>query len=154
MLDEIDETRCAPGLAAFVALWRSKCGERALPARRDFAFEDFRPWFGTVTLLEAVDGGADFRITLHGTANAERFRIDATGLRVSELPAPWRDAVLPGIAAVRARRAPFLTRHRWINERFDYEWERLLAPFATDGETIDGLVSVISDVAYKSFLRQ
>jgi hypothetical protein len=154
MLEEVDETRCAPALAAFVAMWRTKRRDGRLPARREFAFEDFRPWLGTVTLLEAVDGGADFRITLHGTANAERFRIEATGLRVSDLPAPWRDAVTPGIAAMRQRRAPILTRHRWINDRFDYEWERVLAPFATDGTTIDGLVSVIADVAYKSFLRQ
>lgn len=151
---EIDETECAPKLVGFCALWRSKCRGGELPARRDFAFEDFRPWLGTVTLLEAIDGGADFRITLHGTANVERFRIDATGMRVSQLPTPWRDAVTPGIAAIRARRAPMLTRHRWVNDHFDYAWERVLAPLAADGETIDGIVSVIADVTYKSFARQ
>lgn len=153
MLEEIDETQCAPGLATFCELWRAKRRGGNLPARRDFAFEEFRPWFGAITLLEA-DGGADFRITLHGIANADRFRIDATGLRVSQLPTPWRDAVLPGIEAVRARRAPVLTRHRWITDHFDYAWERALAPFAADGTTIDGLISVIADVAYKSFGRQ
>lgn len=154
MLDTIDESQCAPRLAAFCALWRSRLRGRAMPARRDFAFEDFRPWLGTITLLQAVGNGADFRITLHGTANAERFRIDATGLLVSDLPTPWRDAVWPGIEAVRARRGPVLTRHRWVNDHFDYAWERALAPFAADGETIDGMIGVIADVAYKSLVRQ
>lgn len=154
MQEEIDETQCAQRLAAFVALWHAKCRDARLPARRDFAFEDFRPWLGTVTLLEAVEGGADFRITLHGTANAERFRIDATGLRVSDLPTPWRNAIWPGIEAVRARRTPVLSRHRWTNDHFDYAWERVLAPLAADGGTIDGIVSVIADVTYKSFARQ
>jgi hypothetical protein len=144
-----DQAPYSDRLLAFERLWRSKCRDGRLPARRDFAFEEFRPWLGMVTLLEAVDGGADLWITLHGTANAERFRIDATGMRVSELPAPWRDAVLPGIAAIRATRAPFLSRHHWISDRFDYAWERLLAPLASDGAAIDGVVSLIADVAYK-----
>ncbi|MCA3267050.1 MAG: PAS domain-containing protein [Azospirillum sp.] len=144
-----EEVPYSPRLLEFESLWRSKCRGPLIPGRRDFAFEEFRPWLGMITLLEAVDGGADFRIALHGTANAERFRIDATGMRVSELPPQWRAAVEPGIAAVIAARAPVLSRHRWVNEQFDYAWERVLAPFASDGVTIDGLASVVADVSYK-----
>lgn len=69
--------------ADFVALWRSKqtgtqAGER-LPARRDFAFHDFRGWHGWITIDEVRQDPFDLRCRLFGTQVVELHGADQTG---------------------------------------------------------------------------
>jgi hypothetical protein len=135
-------------LIAFERLWHAKCRDGRLPARRDFSFGDFRPWLGSVAILEVVDGGADFRFVLHGTKIVERHRHDLTGQTVGAMSPAWRDTALPGYLATMRDKVPLYSRHRVRSELYDYAWERLIAPCAADGTNVDTMILVVEDIDY------
>lgn len=145
-----DEAAYSRKLRDFAELWRGKCRDGRLPARRDFAFEDMIPWLGWIAILKVIDGGRDFRFTLHGTEMVERHRHDLTGVAASEMPKAWRDTAAPGfLEVVRAPRALF-TRHHVRTELYDYAWERALVPCADDGVHVDTLILVCQELDYRS----
>jgi hypothetical protein len=137
-----------PRAQALLDLWHAKRRDGRLPARRDFMFEDFRPWLGWITLLEVHDGGEDFLFTLHGTAAVDRYRLDMTGKRASELPLNWRGTIVSGYRDVVRTAAPALSRHRLSDADFEYSWLRLLLPCADDGRNVDRLIALIEDIEY------
>jgi hypothetical protein len=68
----------------FAELWEAKRGERPLPLRDDFPFEELAPWFGHVLIMDVIDGGRDFRYRMIGTAITEFLDRDYSGRLVSE----------------------------------------------------------------------
>lgn len=145
-----DEATYSCKLRDFAELWRAKRRGRRLPARRDFAFDEMIPWLGWVAILGVLDGGKDFVFVLHGTEIVERHRQDLTGVRASEMPPVWRDSALPGYLEVMREPKLLFTRHRIETARYDYAWERLIAPCADDGETPDTLFLIVQDIDYRS----
>ncbi len=141
-------TTPTPRAKALLDLWHAKRRDGRLPARRDFAFEDFRPWLGWITLLEVRDDGADFYFTLHGTAAVDRYRIDMTGKKASELPANWSKTIIHGYRDVVRLRQPAISRHRLKDSQFEYSWLRLLLPCADDGRNVDRIIALIEDIEY------
>jgi hypothetical protein len=137
-----------PRAKALLELWQAKRRDGLLPARRDFAFEDFRPWLGWLTLLEVRDSGNDFLFTLHGTAAVDRYRFDMTGKKMSELPAHWSKTIVPGYRDVVRIGAPTVTKHRLRDAQFEYCWLRLLLPCADDGRNVDRIIALIEDIEY------
>jgi hypothetical protein len=137
-----------PRAQALLDLWQAKRRDGLLPARRDFAFEDFRPWLGWLTLLEVRDSGEDFFFTLHGTAAVDRYRIDMTGKKTSELPAHWSKTIVQGYRDIVRVRQPALSRHRLKDSQFEYCWLRLLLPCADDGRNVDRIIALIEDIEY------
>ncbi len=137
-----------PRAQKLLDLWQAKRRNGLLPARRDFTFEDFRPWLGWLTLLEVRDGGSDFYFTLHGTAAVDRYRFDMTGRKASELPAHWSKAIIDGYRDVARIGQPALSRHRLKDAQFEYSWLRLLLPCADDGRNVDRIIALIEDIEY------
>ncbi len=137
-----------PRAQALLELWQAKRRDGLLPARRDFAFEDFRPWLGWITLLEVRDGGEDFFFALHGTAAVDRYRFDMTGRKASELPAHWSKTIVQGYRDIVRVRQPALSRHRLKDSQFEYCWLRLLLPCADDGRNVDRIIALIEDIEY------
>jgi hypothetical protein len=137
-----------PRAQALLDLWHAKRRDGRLPARSDFAFEDFRPWLGWLTLLEVRDGGTDFYFTLHGTAAVDRYRLDMTGKLASALPPHWSKTILAGYRDVVRTAQPALSRHRLKDAQFEYFWLRLLLPCADDGRNVDRLIALIEDIEY------
>lgn len=66
-------------LAALQALWEEKRGHRALPERRDFMAEEFRPWFGHICMVKVEEPAARFRVTLAGLEVVRYYGRDLTG---------------------------------------------------------------------------
>ena len=66
-------------LTALQALWDAKRGERAMPERRDFLAEEFRPWFGHICIVRVEEPGARFRVTLAGLEIVRYYGRDLTG---------------------------------------------------------------------------
>lgn len=137
-----------PRAKALLELWQSKRHDGLLPARRDFAFEEFRPWLGWLTLLEVCDGGNDFLFTLHGTAAVDRYRLDMTGKKATELPRNWSKTIIAGYRDVVRTAVPAFTRHQLKDAQFEYSWLRLLLPCADDGRNVDRIIALIEDIEY------
>ncbi|WP_448187943.1 PAS domain-containing protein [Azospirillum sp. sgz301742] len=66
-------------LAALRALWEEKRSGRALPERRDFLTEEFRPWFGHICMVRVEEPAARFRVTLAGLEVVRYYGRDLTG---------------------------------------------------------------------------
>ena len=72
-------------LAALRGLWEGKRGGRALPERRDFLAEDFRPWFGHLCIVKVEEPAARFRVTLAGVEVVRYYGRDLTGRCLDEV---------------------------------------------------------------------
>lgn len=73
--------------ASFVALWQERRRRRdgLLPARTDFAFEDFRDWWGWITIIDLLEAdGSAVRYRLWGTKVGELTRLEMTGRTMRE----------------------------------------------------------------------
>lgn len=66
-------------LAAFEQLWHAKCQNRPLPARRDFSFEDLRPWMGRIRVVRVIHNPIRFEVTLDGVEIVNTIGVDLTG---------------------------------------------------------------------------
>lgn len=73
-----------PLLHAVREYWRSKRGDRRMPARADLDVLELRPFMGSMFLFDVLDQGQDFRFRLIGTHLVERFGRDSTGKTFSE----------------------------------------------------------------------
>lgn len=72
-------------LEALERLWQERRGDRALPRRRDFVFEDFLPWLGHIRIVRVEhgpDGQRRLTVTLDGTEIVNTAGIDLTGKRL------------------------------------------------------------------------
>ncbi len=76
--------RCLPlrplpeiaGYSPILRLWDLKRGDRLMPRRADFTFEDFLGWHGAIAI--SVVEGDDLRFTLYGTQYVELLGGDLT----------------------------------------------------------------------------
>lgn len=73
-----------PMVEGFAALWQAKLGTAVAPDRADFAIEELAPWFGHVIIMDMLEGGADFRYRLVGTAITQFLNRDYTGRTVMQ----------------------------------------------------------------------
>jgi|GEM_PF-833278 len=68
-----------PMVASFAALWEAKRGDAEMPDRDDFPIEELAAWFGHIIIMDVLEGGADFRYRLIGTAITRFLNRDYTG---------------------------------------------------------------------------
>ncbi len=76
--------RCLPlrplpeieGYASILRLWDLKRGDRLMPSRSDFNFEDFQGWYGSTAISVVEDD--DLRFTLYGDKYVELLGVDLT----------------------------------------------------------------------------
>ena len=141
---EADLAEAPAGFAQLAALWEQRRGDRTMPARRDFRFEDFLPWLGHMHLIEIEPN--DFLFRIFGTTVADWLGADFTGRRLSQIalqaPAVAAKAVV-GYRQAIERAAPVyrVTQDSMhLDRRFG--WSRLLLPLGEAGQTTHLFVAV------------
>lgn len=130
-----------PLLAEILAYWERKCAGRWAPRRADIDPTELPAHLPNLMLIDVLEGGADFRFRLIGTAIVEDMGRDSTGRRMSEL---YRDhpAALAQLAdrlrqVVRERR-PNVTRGGvyWLPQRSFRSFIRAAMPLSDDGASV------------------
>jgi PAS domain len=130
----------APQLRFLLRYWSELAGARDMPKARDIDALEMRPALGYINLLDAIEGGADFRYRVFGSIIAAVVGYDMTGRQVSALKtAPYMaEFALAAGRAVIQRREPLLTEHRPPASAVPtVAWHGLILPLA--GE--DGAVA-------------
>lgn len=141
----VDRDALYPKLSNLLDLWVQRCGDRSLPARRDFAIEDLRPWLGHLALIEVGGAPARFRVRLAGTILTAYEGQDDTGRYLDEvIPAaelagrlaPYRECV--------QSRQPVLDVPLFPAELHALRvYQRLLLPCAADGGAVDIIILAV-----------
>ncbi|MBI1779006.1 MAG: PAS domain-containing protein [Proteobacteria bacterium] len=119
--------------------WRSKRRGTALPRRDAIDPVEIPRLLPHLMLSEPIDGGADFRYRLVGTAVVEAAGMDFTGKSQNELlpPTPYRDYVQGLNRLVMRERRPLYAESSYRSHRLSDRWTfRLILPLATDGEAV------------------
>jgi hypothetical protein len=141
-LDQVDE----PLLAELVAYWDAKRAGRMAPRRSDIDPAELKPHLTGLLMLDVLDGGADFRYRLIGTAIVQGSGRDSTGRRMSELYAD-QPAVLQRLLdrfrRVVTEQRPIYTRGRiyWVPNREYRRFVTVAVPLSDDGRTVNIILS-------------
>ncbi|HUC65312.1 MAG TPA: PAS domain-containing protein [Stellaceae bacterium] len=126
--------------------WEDLRGTRRLPAYREIDAVEMRPALGYVHLLDAVEGGRDFRYRVFGSIVAAVSDFDMTGQLASTLKASAYvgEFGLASLRAVFARREPLFTVHGPPTAIYTATWHRLILPLADDqGDVARVLVGMV-----------
>lgn len=128
----------SPRLILLHELWRGKCREGQLPARRDFDPPEMKEVLGAIFLLKHLPEQEDFRYTLIGTEIVKWVGSDNTGRLVSEL---FGDHGRSFYHLVRTSRNPARLHGTvfWRDKRH-VRFELLALPLANDGITVDRIM--------------
>lgn len=126
----------------FLEIWRSRCTDGRLPARREFDVLELREYLGWLCVAEVLPGGGDLRYRLIGTSIVDRVGRDATGKRVSEVLPP--EALRIYFHLIDHPR-PLRTHGEigWRGRDF-LRHETLLLPLADDGAAVDRFFVLMS----------
>lgn len=77
-------------LQSFKHLWDSKRKDDALPAWKDFQLDDFKEWYGWLSVEDVVPSPQyDATFRLFGTSLVMLYGADPTGKRISEIEGPF-----------------------------------------------------------------
>jgi len=150
-LTEDPETVDHPVLAFFLDYWNAKRGTAELPAPASFTPREVRSnlqWVSLVDVLPPAEG--EFRYRLVGTRVADYFLGDGTGKTVREAFADADAGFVEG-AIWLMRRTCELKRplqlagpsSRW-NKIYFPSFDNLYLPYASDGCTVDRIVTVFT----------
>jgi hypothetical protein len=129
-------------IAAVCAYWERKRGTAAWPRRQDILPAEIKQWLPRVLLVEAIDGGADFRYRLAGSQLREFFPVEPSGKIMSEVLAPFGKATvrktLETYRSVLSMREPLRIKGdgAWYEQSLKY-FEAVLAPLSEDGVTVN-----------------
>lgn len=130
-------------------LWLSKKSNGMLPARKDFSPLEFKAHLTNTLMVDVIQEPVDFRIRLVGNDFRDVFGEDTAGRLVSELG---------GGMSIHARWSMLLEmRKPYILLDIPLEWpgkehkhyNALMLPLASDGITIDMLLSSIDFLPFK-----
>ncbi|WP_193185516.1 PAS domain-containing protein [Nisaea sediminum] len=135
-----------PAVGRFLRLWEDRCVGEALPSRKSFEITDLKEWLGHILILDAIDGGADFRYRLVGVEIVRAVGRDYTGRLMSEceFEVPARQVIGEFRAVVEARR-PLVRRGHvtWAPDRSWRSFQSVHAPLASDGHIVDKTMGVL-----------
>jgi hypothetical protein len=134
---------------AFKQLWDSKRDGDALPAWRDFTFEDFAPWYGWLVVEDIIPGpNYDSVFRLWGTHATTLFDYDMTGKRMSDVgedlfsPADYTMSIeMARDHLIATATGPM----NWQDRTFK-TYSFLELPLADDGTTVDKFLTLLSEV--------
>lgn len=138
----------APSLHSLYALWEARRGERPVPARQDIDVLELRPWLGWLTVMDMVDGGADFIYRIFGTSQAAQVGVDLTGRRASTVPLVTQSFLDHLRQAAAVARPIYGVRVIEISARgYAYRWQRLILPLTRQSEAIDTFMILAAPIA-------
>jgi hypothetical protein len=138
---------CPEQLRSLEAYWKLKRGDRTMPARSDFSFEELRPWLGNLGFI-TVERGADpaemrFRVTLSGTKLDDYRGKNITGRYVDECCNQTASST-PHFEACVATHAPVWYIHDNSHNSAIYrDMAKVLLPLSEDGVTVDRIMIAI-----------
>ncbi|MDE2227798.1 MAG: PAS domain-containing protein [Alphaproteobacteria bacterium] len=123
--------------------WDARRAGRRVPARADFDPVEMKYILGQLSLIDVARDPLRFIFRLHATGNARHLGVDRTGKDLAFMPNPdVREHVRAHYELAVASREP-VVQHRGGSFADGREWdyEVLVLPLASDGETIDMLMS-------------
>ena len=140
--------RAAP-LRCLYRDWDARRNGRACPARADFDPLELRYILGCLSLIDVLRDPLRFVFRLHASNNAARLGADLTGKELVEMPAAAEpDRVRVHYELVVSSRAPQVQRRKsTLASAISWEYEVLVLPLASDGETVDMLMVGMSWMA-------
>jgi hypothetical protein len=139
----------APQLRFLRDHWSRLADGGAPPHYRQIDPLAMRPALGYVMLLDAVEGGRDFRYRLYGSLIARVSNLDMTGRLLSDHTASPYVTEL-GLAVNRAalqRRLPIYTERTPAAAERTIRWQRLALPLVDDAGTVTRLLAGTVPVA-------
>ena len=140
------EQLTAAPLRFLAEYWQELCSEGRLPHHRQVDPLAMRPALGYIMLVDAVEGGRDFRYRLYGSIIARVSGVDLTGRLLSHHPASIYVTEF-GLAAYRAAlvlRAPLYTERAPALAERTMLWQRIALPLVDDaGEVTRFLVATV-----------
>jgi len=139
---EVIEAPDLPLLKELVAYWERRRGTRLAPRRADVDPADLPAHLPNLFMVDVLDGGADFRYRLIGTAIVDGLGRDSTGKRLSEL---YHDRptvlarLLERFNLVVTERRPVFTRGQvlWLPDAGIRRFVSGALPLSDDGASID-----------------
>jgi hypothetical protein len=137
-----------------LAHWSGLATHPRLPGTRQIDPVDLRSALGYVMLLDAVEGGRDFRYRLFGSLIARVSDFDMTGKLLSEHPTSAYVAefsLAVGRAAIR-RCQPIYTVRRPVGAQDTSLWERLVLPLVDENDSVARLMVVATPLDRKGNL--
>lgn len=139
----------SPALDFLRDYWEKRRAGRAMPARADMNPTAFKAHLDCTAMIDVLDGGAEFRYRLVGTALTSYFLSDPTGLTLS---AAWPGAADPVAVRVRANllrivqlRAPIHVwgMLEWSSARHE-PFDALYLPLSDDGENVNMILNLFT----------
>lgn len=133
-----------PRLPRLLAWWRGRCGEASPPPVTAIDALDLRFILGWLMVIEAIEGGVDFRYRLYGSKIVDVMGWDLTGRKVSDTFPEVAGFFCDIYRAALQHRHPVLTRHTPPRAVLVAQWERLILPFVgADGQIARFLVGAV-----------
>lgn len=141
-IDRHERALADPIIRKVYEYWARKSADGRLPARRDIDPVDLYDCLSCLMILEAVDGGRDFRIRLAGSQIEEAHDRSLKGLLVGDLGSGEQlSQVLQRFRGVMASKTPnFHSDSLSMIGRAFIEFDRVALPLAEDGETVTHLL--------------
>ena len=129
-------------MAALLSVWLGAKNGRVIPARSDFFPEDFAPMMGRIVLFDVERDPLDFICRLYGSNIRSIYNRDMTGHSLREFePADYRDALWQDYVEVAQAAEPRLHRIVMYRNFQELNYDRLLLPLGSDGETPDMILA-------------
>jgi hypothetical protein len=145
MLLVIDPPRITPPvLRPVLDYWESKCGTRAMPARRDIDPSELKPYLRHLCLFEPLPNG-EFLLRLMGSEITDRYGRNGTGKTLRDAAAGHAltlDIVTRTLLAVSTHRRPVLASGTLASIGQEHVLsEALLLPLSDDGANVTMILS-------------
>lgn len=133
-------------LSGLYEYWRSLPREGRLPRRADFDPLDIPKLLSKLFMIDVAGTAPDFsfRYRLAGTEIGETYGLEITGMTPAEAFPDRAEKLIAGYALVAASGEPdYQAYPSPVPNRQFLTVERLICPFASDGETVDILIGAL-----------
>ncbi len=123
--------------------WDARRAGRRVPARADFDPVEMKYILGQLSLIDVARDPLRFVFRLHASGNVRHLGVDLTGKELAFMPKPnLRDRIRTHYELAVASREPVVQRRGGsFADGREVDYEVLVLPLASDGETIDMLMS-------------
>jgi len=131
-----------PRIHALCRYWLERRGAREFPARSDLDPLDMKALLGNIVLADVHRAPLRFMYRLHGSLLVQRDGYDMTGKWLSEHPEPeYRERIRASWTRMVEAREPVLSLRDIVVDGRTRCYEAVILPLASDGATIDKLIS-------------
>jgi hypothetical protein len=146
MADSLLDQLTSPKLRRLYDYWNSKRRGKLLPGRKDIDPVEIPELLSALILVEVLreESGRRFRFRIFGTDHVKYFGHDYTGKCLDEFVEPDEVEMVTKIynQIVDSKEPQYWSSHLRIPGREFIDYERLMAPLAADGRTVDMLIAV------------